>query len=101
QGAALLTAALSGPLGPDHRGRSAAFSVAEGKAPAGRNLALADAAGEKLMGEAAMLALWTSAEAGAAGPALGDRVRIVRALQTVGLEAEARAFALEGLLALK
>jgi hypothetical protein len=101
QGAALLTAALSGPLGPDHRGRAAAFAVAEGKAPAGRNLALEDAAREKLIGETAMLALWTSADAGAAGPAVGDRIRIVRALQAVGLEAEARAFALEGLLALK
>src|SRR5690606_29564384 len=101
QGAALLTAALAGPLGPDHRGRVAAFAVAEGKAPAGRNLALEDAAARKLVGETALLALWTSADAGAAGRALGDRIRIVRALGAVGLEAEARLFALEGLLALK
>ena len=53
------------------------------------------------MGETALLALWTCAEASAAGPAIGDRVRIVRALHLAGLEAEARAFALEGLLTLK
>jgi hypothetical protein len=53
------------------------------------------------MGETALLALWTSAEAGATGPALGDRARIVRALKSVGLEADARDFALEGLLALR
>jgi hypothetical protein len=53
------------------------------------------------MGEAALLSLWICADAGPAGPALGDRVRIVRALHAVGLDADARAFALEGLLALK
>jgi hypothetical protein len=101
QGAALLTAALAGPLTAEQRAALAAFTLAEGKAPAGRNLALETAAGEKLMGETALLVLWTSADAGAAGPAIGDRVRIVRALQLVGLEAEARAFALEGLLGVK
>ena len=67
----------------------------------GRDLALDAAADQKLMGEAALLALWTSAEAGPAGVAMGDRVRIVRALHAVGLEVDARAFALEGLIALK
>lgn len=101
QAAALLIAALSPDLPPADRARIAAFAVADGKAPVGRSLAL-DAAGQnKRMGEAALLALWTSAEAGAPGPALGDRVRIVRALAQAGLEAEARAFALEGLAALK
>ncbi len=53
------------------------------------------------MGEAALLALWTCADAGAAGPALADRVRIVRVLSRVGLADEARLFVLEGLAALK
>ena len=48
-----------------------------------------------------MLALWACADAGPAGPAPGDRIRIVRALHAVGLEADARAFALEGLMSLK
>jgi hypothetical protein len=78
-----------------------AITAPEGKAPLGRNLALDAAADQKLVGEVAMLALWTCAEAGAAGPAIGDRIRIVRALHAVGLDADARAFALEGLLALK
>jgi hypothetical protein len=45
--------------------------------------------------------LWTAADAGAAGPNISDRVALVRALMRVGLLAEARAFALEGLAALK
>ena len=77
------------------------IGVPEGRSSVGRNLALDQAADQKLMGEAALLALWTCAEAGAAGPAIGDRVRIVRALHAVGLDADARAFALEGLIALK
>ncbi len=101
QGAALLLASLSNDLpGPD-RARVAAFAIGEGKAPAGRNLALEAAADTKRVGEAALLALWTSAEAGAAGPALGDRVRIVRTLARAGLADDARLFVLEGLAGLK
>ena len=97
----LLAAAFSTPMSADVRGQVAALALAEGKAPLGRNLALDEAAGQSLAGEAAMLALWTCAEAGPAGPALADRIRIVHALHAVGLDADARAFALEGLLALK
>ena len=101
QSAALLAAALSPDLPAADRVRLAAFAVPEGKGPAGRDLALAYAAEHKLMGETALVALWIAAEGGAAGPALGDRVRIVRALDMAGLPAEARAFAIEGLLGLK
>ncbi|WP_337187683.1 hypothetical protein [Phenylobacterium sp.] len=101
QSAALLAAALSGELPAADRGRIAAFAVAEGKAPAGRNLALEAAAEDRRVGEVALLALWTSAEAGATGPALADRARIVRALARAGLMGEARSFALEGLAGLK
>lgn len=101
QGAALLAAALVPDLSGADRTRLAAFPVADGKGPVGRSLAL-DAAGEgRRAGEAALLALWICADAGAGGPALGDRVRIVRALSRAGLAADARAFALEGLAGLK
>ena len=101
QAALLLAVAVSGANSPEVRGQIAALGVPEGKAPVGRSLALESAAEQKLMGEAALLSLWTCAEAGPAGPAIGDRVRIVRALHAVGLDADARALALEGLLALK
>jgi hypothetical protein len=101
QAGLLLAVAVSGANSPEVRGQIAALGVPDGKAPVGRSLALESAAEQKLMGEAALLSLWTCAEAGAAGPAIGDRVRIVRALHAVGLDADARAIALEGLLALK
>lgn len=101
QAAAVLLAALANDLpGPD-RARLAAMPVAEGKAPAGRNLALEAAADTRRVGEAALLALWTAAEAGVGGPAVGDRARIVRTLIRVGLADEARLFVLEGLAGLK
>ena len=78
-----------------------ASTLPEGKAPLGRNLALEAAAGGRLMGEAALLALWTCVEAGPSGPSPGDRVRIVRALRAVGLDRDARTFVLEGLAGLK
>jgi hypothetical protein len=99
QTAALLVAAYAGPTGPAARGRIAALAVPEGKAPAGRDLALQTAARETAMGEAAVLALWTCAEAGPAGPGAGDRAEIIGALRAVGLDADARNFAVEGLLA--
>jgi len=100
--AAIMLAFALGDLGTiDARDQLGTFTVAEGKAPVGRDLALEGAANQKLMGEAALLSLWTCAEAGPGGLALGDRIRIVHALHAVGLEADARNFALEGLLALK
>jgi hypothetical protein len=99
--AALTAEGFAEPLGPGLRARVAALPTAEGRAPAGRNLALDAAAGDGRAGEAALLALWTCAEAGPAGLAVADRARIVRALHRAGLDADARAFALEGLMALK
>ena len=101
QSAALLAAGLVPELPAEHRARIAAFAVPEGKASAGRNLALADAVARKLKGETGLIALWICADAGAAGPAVADRARIVRALSQVGLTDEARTFALEGLAGLK
>lgn len=99
--AALIAEAFAEPLGPTLRARIAGLATPEGKAPAGRNIALEAAASERRAGETALLALWTCAEAGAAGPTVGDRARIVRALRSTGLDADARAFALEGLIGLK
>ena len=101
QSAALLIAALSPELSPSDRARLATFAVPEGKTPAGRNLAMADAAERRLPGETALLALWTASESGAAGPGVADRARIVRALAQAGLDEDARAFAVEGLTGLK
>jgi hypothetical protein len=100
QAAALILAAYAGTPGPDLRGRLAALSVPEGRTPAGRSLALAAAGQAHLLGETAMLALWSCAEAGPAGLAPAERARIVQALRLAGLDADARNFAVEGLLAL-
>lgn len=101
QSAALILSALANDLpGPD-RARLAAFVTPEGKSPAGRNLALEAAADARRMGEAALLALWISADAGPSGLAVADRARIVRALAHAGLADDARLFALEGLAGLK
>jgi hypothetical protein len=99
QNAALLLAALGAPAGPHALGEMAAYAGAEAKASAARLLALDLAAEQKLTGQTALLALWISAEAGAAGPPTGDRVRIIRALRAAALEADARAYAVEGLAA--
>lgn len=101
QTAASLLVALGAPLTEAARGRYAAFAAADGKAAVARAQLLDLAAVEGRTGEAALLALWISAEAGVTGPVQGDRARIVRALKAAGLAAEARAFALEGLLALR
>jgi len=101
QAAAVYLVALGAPLSDSSRGPFAALPVAAGKAPAARDLALDLAANAKRVGETALIALWIAADAGAAGPAPGDRARIIRALAAVGLEADARAYALEGLLAAK
>ncbi len=101
QAAVLLALALLDSPTPEVRSLIGALAVPEGKGPLGRDIALEIVGSQKLMGEAALLSLWICADAGAGGPAIGDRVRIVRALHAVGLEADARNFALEGLLGLK
>ena len=52
------------------------------------------------MGETALLALWSCAEAPTGGLATGERAHIIAALRAAGLDADARNFAVEGLLAL-
>lgn len=100
QNAAILFAALGGPMTAQARGEFAKFAGAEsGKATVAKGLALDLAGAGKVQGETALLALWMSADAGVAGPPGGDRARIIRALKAAGLEEDARAFAVEGLLA--
>ncbi len=101
QNAALIFAALGGPITPEDRGRIAKFTGADAKAAPSKAFALDLAADQKLVGETALLALSISADAGAAGPLVGDRVRIIRALRAVGLDADGRAYAVEGLAAQK
>ena len=96
QAAALALAGLGAPMSDQALGQLAGFT-AEAKAPAARLFALEAAASRP--GEAALLALWIAADAGPGGPAPGDRARVIRALKAAGLETDARAFALEGLLA--
>lgn len=100
QNAAILLSALGGPMTAHARGEFAKFAAAEpGKATVAKGLALDLSGAAKLQGETALLALWMSADAGVAGPPVGDRARIIRALKAAGLEDDARAFAIEGLLA--
>jgi hypothetical protein len=101
QPAALILAALGGVVGPEARAPFATFDPGKSAAPAGRLIVLDEAAAAGRQGEAAMLALSIAADAGPAGPGPVDRARLVRALVKAGLEADARAFAVEGLLALQ
>lgn len=99
QAAALLFAALGAPLDGDMRADFAGFTVGDPKAPPARMTILDAAAAGRLQGETALVALWIAADAGRTGPSAADRARIVAALRLAGLEADARAFAVEGLLA--
>ncbi|MCG9917376.1 MAG: hypothetical protein MH112_13595 [Phenylobacterium sp.] len=101
QEAALILAALGTPLSAQARGEFATFNLPAAKAPVARTFALGQAAAAKLQGETALLALWTSQEAGPAGPGVADRAQIIAALAMAGLSDHARAFAVEGLLALR
>ena len=96
QSGALLALALSDQVPAD-----VLLEIREGRSLVARDLALDDASHAREIGETALLALWTSAEAGLSGLAVGDRARIVHALHLVGLDTDARAFALEGLAGLK
>jgi hypothetical protein len=101
QPAALILAAFGGVMSPDARAPFAAFDPGKSAVAAGRLIVLDDAAAAGRQGEAALLALSIAADAGLAGPGPVDRARLVRALLKAGLEADARAFAVEGLLALQ
>jgi hypothetical protein len=101
QPAALILAALGGAMSPQARAQFAGFDPGKSTASPARLAVLDDAAIAHRQGETALLALSVAADAGAAGPGPVDRARLVRALAKAGLEADARALAVEGLLALQ
>lgn len=100
QSAALLFSALGSPMDPLARAEFARFDLGRNAAPAARLAALDIAAAAGLKGETALLAVAIAADLGPTGTWSPDRARIIQALRRVGLEADARAFAIEGLLAL-
>jgi len=100
QPAALILAALGGGMGAEARAEFADFAVARGVALPSRLAALDAAAEAGRKGETGLLAL-SIADVGPTGPAPADRARIVQALRRAGLDADARAFAAEGLLLLQ
>ena len=101
QPAALILAALGGTMGPEARAQFATFDPGKSAASAARLTVLDQAAAAHRQGETALLALSVSADAGAGGPGPVDRARLVHALAQAGLDTDARALAVEGLLALQ
>ena len=89
------------PLGPQARFDVAGSDPGAGASSAGRRLALEQAAEQGRIGDTALYVLQTCAESGPAGPSAGERAMMVRALRLAHLDADARAFAIEGLVALQ
>jgi hypothetical protein len=101
QAAAAVFAPVAGAVSPAARAAIAGFDLGHADGASGRMLALDLAADARARGEVAMLALDLAEAGGAAGPAPADRARLVRALARAGLTADARGFALEGLIGLQ
>jgi hypothetical protein len=100
QAAAAIYAPFAGAVGPGARAELAGFDLgADG--PSGAVLALDLAADARAKGDVAMLSLGLAQAGGAAGPAPAPRARLERSLARAGMAADARAFALEGLIALQ
>ena len=89
------------PLGPEARFEVADADIGAGGAPSGRRLAMEQAAEQGRIGDTALYVLGTCVEAGAAGPGPAERALMVRALRLAHLDGDARAFAIEGLVALQ
>jgi hypothetical protein len=99
--AATLFAALGGASDGQARAALAGFDLGPLQAPAAGVLSLDIAAASGLKGEAGLLALTIAEPGGEAGPKPGDRAVLIQALMRAGLDSDARAFALEGLVALE
>jgi hypothetical protein len=97
QQAAALYGALGAPMSPQARAEFAAFDLGRSAASQARLLGLQMAPSA---GDVALLTLWLSADAGSGGPPPAARAQIVRALDTAGFKAHARAYAVEGLIGL-
>jgi hypothetical protein len=100
QGAAAILASLGGEVHGAARAELAGFDLGRPDSAA-RWLALDTAAGAALKGETILLALRVAESGGAAGPSPADRSWIIRALERIGLKADAQSFAVEGLTALQ
>ena len=100
QGATAIFSALQRPMSAEARGEFVGFELGRG-APTARLMALDLAAEAQAKGETGLVALWIAEAGGAAGPDPADRARIERALVKAGLAKDARAVALEGLIALQ
>jgi hypothetical protein len=89
------------PLGPQARFDVADADLGASHLPPSRLLALEQAADQGRIGDIALYVLGTCVEAGASGPTPAERALLVRALAKAHLDIDARAFALEGLVALQ
>jgi hypothetical protein len=98
---AALYAAAGAPADARVRAVYATFDVGKSTANQARLLEMDATATGGAKGDAALLALWLATDAGEAGPTVADRARIVRALMRAGFRDNARAYALEGMLALR
>lgn len=100
-GALALLGALGAPVDAQGRFDLDLADLGPGRIPTGRQRALELSAAGGHAGDVALYVLITAAEAGPAGPSVGDRAALVRALDQAGLKTEARAYAVEGLLAIQ
>ena len=99
---ALALYAAAGALGSEAaRAALATFDIGPTRANQARMLELDSAGSGGAKGDVALLALWLASDAGEAGMLPADRARVVRVLNRSGFGADARGFALEGLLALQ
>jgi hypothetical protein len=98
---AALYAAAGAPADARVRAVYATFDIGRSTANQARLLEMDATATAGAKGDAALLALWLAADSGEAGPTVADRARIVRAMMRAGFRADARAYALEGMLALR
>ena len=89
------------PLGPQARFDVSDGDLGAGFAPPRRQLALEQSAEQGRMGDTALYILGTAIEAGPHGPTAGERALMIRVLRQVHLDADARALAIEGLVAIQ
>ena len=89
------------PLGPQSRFDVADADLGPAQVPPGRRLAMEQAAEQGRIGDTALYVLGSCVEAGPRGPSAAERALMVRALRQAHLDADARGFAIEGLVALQ
>ena len=99
--AALALLGAFAPLDAQARFAVADADLGPPQVPPGRRLALEQAAEQGRIGDTALYVLGSCVEAGPRGPSAGERALMVRALRQAHLEADARAMAIEGLVALQ